>query len=184
MLFLPGLDSKVYWERLAPEMPIPEVACPDPACLGRLLRAHGWYQRFLDGVLVSFRRLLCPGCRVSHALLPVDVCAYQDLRLAALERAVKSTSLRKAAQAAGADGGSASRRRARRWRRSRLWIDLLLLLPAAGTVEELNAVVGQAVGKLVRLRRWLWSIVGYLLGGPVGLFRRGRPCGHLRGGST
>ena len=45
MLFLPGLDSKLYWERFAPGMPIPEMACPDPACLGRLLRAVILYRR-------------------------------------------------------------------------------------------------------------------------------------------
>ena len=87
MVCLPGIDSKSYWTRLARGRAIREVACPDPSCPG-LLAARGWYGRYLGGERVQLRRLLCGGCGVSHALLPEDVCAYQDLTLPALEAAM------------------------------------------------------------------------------------------------
>ena len=60
---LPGLASKVYWQMLSPGTPFPEVACPNPSCLGCLLRPHGWYRRYLDGDFVAIRRGLCERCR-------------------------------------------------------------------------------------------------------------------------
>ena len=181
MLCVAGLDSKSYWQQLSTGA-VPEVACPSPSCRGRLLSPHGWYQRYLGGELVDLRRLRCRGCRVSHALLPEDVCAYQDLTLHSLERAMDtgggpSTAARAARQSDGEKGV----RRARRWQRGRLWMDLELFLEAIGRLaERLVAVVGRGAGKLVRLRHWLWSRYGYLLAGPVGLFRQGRPRGAPR----
>ena len=172
MVFVSGLDSKTYSEVLRPDGPIPEIPCPDPACQSCLLRAHGWYKRYLGDEQVSIRRTLCPSCRVSHALLPEDVCAYQDLRLHTLEGAMEADGLRVGAQAAGKDGGPASRRQARRCSRSRLWQQLADLL---GGPERLHAALGGVTGNLLRLRRWLWSKRIYLLAGPVGLFRCGRP---------
>jgi hypothetical protein len=82
MICHPGLDSKNYWDQtLCGE--IPEIPCPE--CESSL-RGHGTYQRYLGGTQVSIRRLRCPRCRVTHALLPEDVCAYQDLTLPVLEQ--------------------------------------------------------------------------------------------------
>ena len=185
MLCLAGLDRKSYWNRLRPWGSIPEVKCPDPACRSCLLRPHGWYQRYLGSERVAFRRVRCPRCGVTHALLPTDVCAYQDLTLTAVERAMEARAgPAAAARAAGEHGGTAIRR-ARRWLRSPIWKQLTLLLPAVGDLwERIVAVVGPGAEKLVRLRSWLWSKWGYLLGGPIGIFRQGRPCLCLRGRST
>jgi hypothetical protein len=183
MLFLPGLDSKTYCQRLAEE-PLPEIPCPDPDCLDRPLRGHGWYFRFLDGVKVAFRRLRCPRCRRSHALLPEDVCAYQDLKLDALEKTLEAPGPTRAARAAG-EAGTAAVRRARRRRGARLWQELWAVLPAASyLLEKIAVLVGEAPGRLLRLRRRLWRQLAYLLAGPAGLFRHGRPRGSPRRGST
>lgn len=185
MVCLPGLASKIYWQLLFPGAPFPEVACPNPSCLGCLLRPHGWYRRYLNGEMVSIRRGLCKRCRVSHALLPEDVCAYQDLTLPALERAMETEGGPGAnARAAGYSDGAAVRR-ARRWLRGRLWRQLETVLPAAGNAwDKVVALVGKAPGKLVRLRHWMAKKLGYLLGGPCGLFRHGRPGPGPRRGST
>ena len=39
MVLLSTLDAKSYSEELVAE--IPEILCPDPSCLGCLLRGHG-----------------------------------------------------------------------------------------------------------------------------------------------
>jgi len=83
MVFLSTLDHKSYWQELTAGLP--EVRCPNPSCSRCLLRGHGWYRRYLGGRRVAFRRTRCPCCGVTHALLPEDVCAYQDLTLSALE---------------------------------------------------------------------------------------------------
>ena len=179
MLCLPGLACKEYWERLTPGSPIPEIDCP--TCL-RQLKGHGWYRRYFGGERVSIRRLRCVGCRVTHALLPEDLCAYQDLTLPALEQAKQSDGPTAAARAAG---WASAVRRARCWRGGRLWRELLAVLPVAGEVlERIEALVGPGPGMLVRLRHWMWSQLRYLLGGPCGLFRHGRPRMRLRGAST
>ncbi len=179
MLCLPGLGCKDYWERMRPGSPIPEIECP--TCPVRL-KGHGWYARYFRGELVDIRRLRCVGCGVTHALLPEDLCAYQDLTLPALEQAKQRDGPTAAARAAGWDGAV---RRARRWRSGRLWRELLALLPVAGGVwERIAALVGPEPGMLVRLRHWMWSQLAYLLGGPCGLFRHGRPPGVRRHAST
>lgn len=179
MLCLRGLGCKDYWDRLTAGSPVPEMECP--MCHGQL-KGHGWYQRYLGSERVGIRRLRCVACRVTHALLPEDLCAYQDLTLPALEQAKQRDGPSAAAQAAGWAGAV---RRARRWRRGRLWRELLAVLPAAGDVwERIVALVGAEPGMLVRLRHWMWSRLAYLLGGPCGLFRHGRPLRHLRGAST
>ncbi len=179
MLCLPGLACKEYWERMRPGSPIPEIKCPTCLCQ---LKGHGWYQRYFGGERVGIRRLRCVGCRVTHALLPEDLCAYQDLTLPALEQAKQSDGPTAAARAAGWAGAM---RRARRWRGGRLWQELVALLPTPGNVwERIVALVGPEPGMLVRLRHWMWSQLAFLLGGPCGLFRHGRPRLHLRGAST
>ena len=179
MLCLPGLGCKDYWERITPGSPIPEIACP--SCLGRL-KGHGWYQRYFCERRVGIRRLRCAVCGVTHALLPEDLCAYQDLTLSALEQAQQRDGPSAAARAAGCDGAL---RRARRWRGSRVWQQLLALLPAPGSLwERIVALVGSAPGRLVRLRHWMWSHLVYWLGGPCGVFRHGRPPSGRRHAST
>lgn len=181
MVCVRGLDSKSYEKQVAPGKPIPEVPCP--SCNGCRLRGHGWHKRYLGGQRVALRRLRCPRCRVSHVLLPEDVCAYRDLTLETLEVAMEAPSVSAAARAAG-QVGVAAVRQARRWRRGSTWRYLSFLLPAAGTAwQRIEAIVGKVAGKLLRLRRWLWSHLGTLLGGPTGLFRDGRPRSRLEGGS-
>lgn len=86
MVSLEGLDCKQYRERV--EGAVPEISCPDPECHQTRLRGHGWYHRYLGGMRQPLRRLRCPRCRVSHALLPEDLCAYRDVSLEAVEAAL------------------------------------------------------------------------------------------------
>jgi hypothetical protein len=177
MVFLSTLDHKSYWQELAAG--IPEVRCPNPSCSRCLLRGHGWYRRYLGGRRVAFRRTRCPCCGVTHALLPEDVCAYQDLTLSALELAMEAASPTPAARAVGS-ASVAAVRRARRWFRGTTWAALDPLLTGPGRLlDRLVTLVGKAPGKLLRLRRWLWSKAGLLLGGLSGLFLHGRPCRQL-----
>jgi hypothetical protein len=173
MVFLCAVDHKSYWKKLASG--VPEVECPDPACSGCLLRGHGWYRRYLGGGLVDFRRTRCPNCGVTHALLPEDVCAYQDLTLSALESALEAGLPTAAARAVGKVSVAAVCR-ARRWFRSSVWEVLPILCGTDQLWTRLVALVGETPGKLVRVRRWLWSQSNLLLGGPCGLFLHGRPC--------
>lgn len=150
----------------------PDSRDPLPDCC-RQLSGHGWYERYFDSRLVPIRRLRCSRCGVSHALLPEDLCAYQDLTLTALEQAKPRDGPTDAARAAGCEGEV---RRARRWLRGRLWRQLRALLDGAdGAWQRAVALVGPEPGVLVRLRHKLWRRFGLWLGGPCGLFRRGRP---------
>jgi len=183
MVCVRGLGSKTYEEQMARGKQLPEVPCPNPSCNGLCLRGHGWHKRYLGGERVALRRLRCPRCRVSHVLLPEDVCAYRDLTLSTLEAAMEAPSASAAARAAGRSGVAAVRQ-ARRWRCGSTWQLLSFLLPAAGTAwQRIEAIVGKVAGKLLRLRHWLCSHLGYLLGGPTGFFRGGRPRDHLDGDS-
>ena len=175
MVFLRDLDRKSYWKKLGTGI-LPAVPCPNPSCQDCLLRPHGWYRRYLDEERVAFRRTRCPCCGVTHALLPEDVCAYQDLTLPALERALAAGTPTLGARAVG-EVSVAAVRRARRWLRSRLWALLEPLRDgASGVVDRVVAWVGEAPGQLIRARRQLWSKLGVLLGGPSGLFLYGQPC--------
>lgn len=190
MLCLPGLGRKDYWERLGGDQPLPELACPDPSCEGWLLRGHGWYQRYLGGIHVEIRRLRCPHCEVTHALLPEDVVAYHDQTLMDLEAVLEAEGGPSAGAQAADQKGCAGVRRVRRWNsalRGR-WVatQLLALLPAVeGTWwERVRATVGPAPGALIRLRHWLWSTWRYFFSGLTGLYRHGRPRAPDRGYST
>lgn len=176
MLSVVGLNCKVYWGGEG----LPEVSCPNPGCEGALLRSHGGYQRYVGGAYEEIRRLVCPCCRVSHALLPDDLCAYRDAKLEEVEAALAAGSPSLGAQAAG-QNGPAGVRRVRRWlRAARGWVDAAVkaLLPASSGSswwERAQAVVGEAPGWLCRLRHWLWSRWRCFLGGMSGLYRHGRP---------
>jgi hypothetical protein len=179
MVSLEGLDCKQYRERV--EGAVPEICCPDPECQQTRLRGHGWYRRYLDGVRQPLRRLRCPRCRVSHALLPEDLCAYRDVSLGAVEAALAAGAPSAGAQASG-QGGRPGVRRVRGWLRSacgRLAAGLqALLAPAAGAWwQRAQQVVGEAPGWLTRLRHWVGRHFGYFLGGLSGLYRHGRPRG-------
>lgn len=189
MVCLAGLDRKTYKSRVVEGRELPEIACPHPDCGGERLRGHGGYRRYLDGLLAFIRRLRCRRCGVTHALLPEDVCAYQDLCLDALEEALDAAGPTLAARAAGESEGAAGVRRARRWRhhaRAPWCAQLMALLPpAAGSWwQRARAVVGSASGALVRLRHWLWSTWGCFFGGLTGLYRYGRPRHAFRKDST
>ncbi len=177
MVSLEGLGCKQYRERMGEG--VPEVGCPNPECQQARLRGHGWYLRYLDGVLQPLRRLRCPRCRVSHALLPEDLCAYRDLSLGAVEAALAAGSPSAGAQASGQSGPQGVRR-VRGWLRcacGRLAAGVqALLAPASGAWwQRAQQVVGAAPGWLTRLRHWIWGRFGYFLGGLSGLYRHGRP---------
>ncbi len=133
MIFLRDLDCKSYWDKLANGLPA--VPCPDPSCEDCLLCPHGWYRRYLDEERVAFRRTRCPSCGVTHALLPEDVCAYQDLKLPALERALDAGSPTPAARAVG-EATVAAVRRARRWSRGFTWATLEALGMAPSVIAD------------------------------------------------
>ena len=154
MLSVPGLDCDSYWRQLA-NGKIPEVECP--SCDSSLLRGHGWYRRRVDGHEIRIRRLRCPRCLATHALLPEDLCAYRDSKLSALEEVAL-------------EGASKS---------------LFFLLPATSgsLLDRVQAIVGLRE-PVVWLRHWLWSNCGYFFSGLSGLFRHGQPHRDLRGRST
>jgi hypothetical protein len=176
MLSLPNVSCKVYWQWVEV---IPELSCPDPACDGSRLQGHGSYRRLLGGELQPLRRVRCPRCGVSHALLPEDLCAYRDATFGAVEAALSAGTPSAGAEAAGQDDPQAVRR-VRRWLRSagEAWTSTVsALLPAVEGRwwERVQAAFGARPGWLTRLRQDLWSRFGCLLGGVSGLYRHGRP---------
>jgi hypothetical protein len=55
MVCLSGLDSKSYARRILVGGELPEIPCPHPDCAGKLLRGHGFYERYLNGVQTRLR---------------------------------------------------------------------------------------------------------------------------------
>jgi hypothetical protein len=185
MLSLEGVGCKQY--RVVVGGVVPEMRCPDPGCQGTRLRGHGWYRRFLGGKREPLRRVQCPRCGVSHALLPEDLCAYRDATLGAVEAALAAGSPSAGARVAG-QAGSSGVRRVRGWLHSEgsRWAEKLkALLPAAEGPwwRRVQAVMGDASGWLLRLRRWLWSSWGSFFAGLSGLYRHGWPERQSRGAS-
>ena len=182
MLSMPGLGCKEYGEKVGRGCPVPKVACPGAGCGGRLQQGHGFYSRFVSGLRFWVRRVICVVCGVTNALLPEDICAYQDVTLVAVEAAVDAEPGPSAGAKAAELTGAGAKRRARRWRVKRsLWVNQILALLPAGPqpwLARVRAVVGDGPGALLRLRWWLWSDKVVYLGGPCGLFRRGRPGGR------
>lgn len=177
MVSVAGLGCKQYREQMDSGA-VPELSCPDPQCRTPL-RGHGWYQRYLGGERQSLRRVRCPRCRVSHAVLPEDVCAYRDLTFEAVEAGLAAERPSAGAEVSG-QMGRAGVRRVRGWLRSAQEPDAAKLQGLLGPVSGpwwrgAQEVVGQAAGWLRRLRRFLWSSCRYFLGGVRGLFRHGRP---------
>ncbi len=192
MLSVPGVDHHNYAERMLGDGPAPQVTCPDRGCAGRLLVAHATYERYLGGALFTVLRVRCPGCGVTHAALPEDVCAYRDALLPAVEAALQAIEAHHrpidGARAAGEQGPGATRR-VRRWHRgldARIASVIVALLPAApgAWLERARSALGEGAGALVRLRHWLWSRYALFFGGPAGLYRHGRPRHAVRRLST
>jgi len=178
MLSLKGWSCKNYRDLLVGGA-VPEVSCPDPQCLGTLLRGRGWYKRYIGGRQEPLRRLRCPRCGVSHALLPEDLCAFRDATLGEVEAALVADRPSLGAEVAGQAG-------ARGVRRVRVWLhsdgapwaaQLKALLPATEGPwwRRVQVVMGNAAGWLLRLRHWLWSCWTRFVGGVSGLYRHGRP---------
>ena len=177
MVSIAGLGCKQYREQMEGGA-VPELSCPDPECRAPL-RGHGWYRRYLGGVRQSLRRVRCPRCRVSHAVLPEDVCAYRDLTFGAVEAGLSAGGPSAGAEVSGQIGRPGVRR-VRGWLRS-------AQEPFAGKLQGLlgpvtgpwwrgaQEVVGKEAGWLTRLRHFVWSRFRYFLGGVCGLFRHGRP---------
>lgn len=177
MVSLPGVSWESYYEVLGDGQALPEIPCP---CCETVLSGHGWYERYLDDVLVKLRRGWCRPCGVTHAVLPEDVCAYRDLRLSDVEAALRAEGGPTAKAKAADQGGDDAVRRVRRWVRrwGEGWLDPLeWLLPGPGgsAWERIRAAFGDVPGALLRLRRWLWSRCRYFFSGLTGLYRHGRP---------
>jgi len=177
MISVAGLGFKQYREQMDGGA-VPELSCPDPEC-GTPLGGHGSYQRYLGGQRQSVRRVRCPRCRVSHAVLPEDVCAYRDLTFGAVEAGLAAQRPSAGAEASG-QVGPAGVRRVRGWLRSAQEPYAAKLQGLLGPVSSpwwrgAQEVVGEATGWLTRLRHFLWSRCRYFLGGLSGLFRHGRP---------
>jgi hypothetical protein len=177
MLSVAGIGCKQYREQMDSGA-VPELSCPNPECRTSL-RGHGWYRRYLGGERQSLRRVRCPRCRVSHAVLPEDVCAYRDLRFGAVEAGFAAGRPSAGAEISGQIGRPGVRR-VRGWLRSAqepFGAKVLALLGAVSGPWWRGAqeVVGRAAGWLTRLRHFLWSGWRCFLGGVSGLFRHGRP---------
>ena len=177
MISVAGLGFKQYREQMDGGV-IPELSCPEPGCRAQL-GGHGWYKRYLGGQPQSVRRVRCPRCRVSHAVLPEDVCAYRDLTFGAVEAALAAQRPSAGAEASGQTGRPGVRR-VRGWLRSAQQPYAAKLQGLLGPVSRpwwrgAQEVVGPAPGWLTRLRHFLWSSCRYFLGGVSGLFRHGRP---------
>ena len=178
MVSVAGLGCKQYREQMDGGA-VPELRCPDPECRTPL-RGHGWYSRYLGGERQSLRRVRCPRCRVSHAVLPEDVCAYRDLMFEAVEAGLAAEGPSAGAEVSG-QIGDAGVRRVRGWLRSAkepyaAKLQGLLLGPVSGPWwRGAQEVLGKAAGWLTRLRHFVWSSFRYFLGGVCGLFRHGRP---------
>ena len=111
MVSVAGLGCKQYREQMDGGA-VPEISCPDPECPGTL-RGHGWYRRYLGGVRQPLRRVRCPRCKVSHAVLPEDLCAYRDLTFGAVEAGLAAGTSERGRRGLGAErspGGAASAR--------------------------------------------------------------------------
>jgi len=178
MVSVAGWGCKRYREQMDSGVE-PELPCPDPECRGTVLRGHGWYRRYLGGERQRLRRVRCPRCRVSHAVLPEDVCAYRDLTFGAVEAGLVAERPSAGAEVSG-QGGRAGVRRVRGWLRSAQASFAAklqgLLGPVAGPWwRGAQVVVGGAAGWLTRLRHFLWSSFRCFFGGLSGLYRHGRP---------
>jgi len=186
MLSVAGVGCKQYREEMDSGA-VPELICPNPQCQGTRLRGHGWYKRYLGGERQSLRRVRCPRCRVSHAVLPEDVCAYRDLTLGAVELGLAAGRPSPGAEASG-QAGSQGVRRVHGWFRSAREPFAAKIQAFLGAVSVpwwrgAQEVAGQAAGWLTRLRHWLWSSYRCFLGGVSGLFRHGRPSSRSPGSS-
>lgn len=179
MLSVTGVSCNEYAGVLGRNGSVPAVSCPAPGCQGRLQRGHGFYRRYVGGLLVELRRLICVVCGVTNALLPEDLCAYRDATLTAVEAAANTGPGPAARARAAGETGPEAKRRVRRWglEPESRWVVLLVSLLPAGPqrwLERVRSVVGAGRGALVRLRHWLWAHYTVFLGGPCGVFRLGR----------
>ena len=184
MVSVAGLGCKQYREQMDSGV-VPGLICPDPQCQGTSLRGHGWYKRYLGGGRQSLRRVRCPRCKVSHAVLPEDVCAYRDLTLGAVEAGLGAQGPSVGAEVSG-QVGSAGVRRVRGWLRSAQEPYAAKLQALLGPVSGpwwrgAQEVIGKTPGWLTRLRHFLWSSFRCFLGGVSGLFRHGRPASRSPG---
>jgi hypothetical protein len=116
MVSVEGVGCKQYREQMDSGA-VPALSCPNPECPGILLRGHGWYRCYLAGERQLLRRVRCPRCRVSHAVLPEDVCAYRDLTFGAVEAGLVVERPRAGTETSGQSGGPGVRR-VRGWLRS------------------------------------------------------------------
>jgi len=183
MLPVAGVACNEYASVIGRNGSVPAISCPAAGCQGRIQVGHGFYKRYVDGVLRELRRLICRACGVTNALLPENLCAYRDATLTAVEAAADTGPGPAVRARAAGETGHEARRRVRRWglgSGSRWVIQLVALLPAGpeSWLDRVRAVVGAGSGVLVRLRHWLWSRYTAFLGGPSGLFRLGRPGGR------
>lgn len=141
------------------------------------LRSHGSYLRYVNGRRMRIRRCRCHGCKVTHAILPEDVCAYRDLTLKDLSTVLTARGPTEGARRLG-QVSAAGVRRARRLRQEALGKPARQAERALPELENpapwwQRALV--AFGSLVQWRHRQWETTGYFATVLLGLFRHGRP---------
>lgn len=183
MLFLEGVGVDLFLDMVATGS-LPELRCPEPGC-GSKLHRHGTYRRYLGALLQRVFRVLCPVCRVTHGVLPGNVCAYRDMTLETVEEVVEAGSPSEGERHLDppVDGRRVARRVLRAFdQQMRAVIGWLPPAPGSG-LDKLRKIFGSQPGVLVRLRRWLLQTCGLWFSGLCGLWRHGRPP-HVAGRST
>ena len=188
MISAAGVGAKEYLGVFEWSGARPVLHCPGKDCGGAELGWHGRYERYLGGVLRPICRAICRRCGVTHAVLPEDVCAYNDLMFRQLEQVVDAGGPSSGAVAAGLQGESAPRcaRRFRQKLARNVARAMEALLPAVegDWFSRGKRVVGRGIGVLAALRHWLMSRYSIFLAGPSGLYRFGRPGHRIRATTT
>ncbi len=177
MVCVKGVGIKEYFE--GPRSWLSVLRCPDPDCEQARVEGHGGYRRYVGGVLRQIQRVRCVRCRVTHGVLPEEMCAYRDLTLSALETIWEASG----PSAAARQTEEVSARRVRSIRRvlqrlrRQVSVEIRGWLPAVkdSGLQGLRRIFGPAPGVLIRLRHWLFSTLGLWFSGLCGLWRHGRP---------
>lgn len=158
----PSLSSRVRERGAGGRARLPP--CPSPGC-GATMRPHAFYERSLGGELVRFLRVRCGSCRITHAVLPSDVCAWRNLLLPAWEAAMEPgrgpTASARAAGMVDAEGARRGRRiRAQPSLTMRVVLSALLQAATGDWLSRARQALGAAPGVLQRLRVWPWRTCG------------------------
>jgi len=162
MISVDGIGTKEYWAVFGDVSTRPVVRCPDARCEGSAADPHGHHVRYVGGELRPIYRVLCPGCGVTHGVLPEDICAYRDLTLGQLERVVEAAGPSEGAGLANL-GGVDTTRRSRRLRQAAerglaRAVEAFLTAGEGNWLERTRGLASLGVDALLWLRRWLVSL--------------------------